>query len=78
MIHKDGMQIATGSLGGTLYVIECKSSAMSNGTALVSSLQLWHERMAHSDKRGIVQMADRGVVHGLKVKDRDVKSVCDG
>ena len=65
MIHKDGIQIATGSLGGTLYVIECKSSPVSNGTALVSSLQLWHERMAHSDERRIVQMADRGVVHAM-------------
>ena len=34
--------------------------------------------MAHVDKRGITQMARRGIVHGLKLKSQTVNSICEG
>ena len=78
VIHKHDVLIATGSLDGTLYVIQSKPTPANSGRALISSLRLWHERIAHVEKRGIAQMADRGVVHGLKITERDVQLVCNG
>ena len=76
VIHNRGTTIATGSLTGPLYIIRAKPAPSNNGLALLSSLQLWHERMGHVHKRGIVQMADRGVARGLKLADRDYDNGC--
>lgn len=67
IIHKDDVTVATGFLDGPLYVIRTKNVPMKSETAFLSSLQLWHERMAHVDKRGIAEIADRGVAKGLKI-----------
>ena len=78
VIHKGSFTVADGSLEGSLYVMQTQSLPLEKSKALVSSLQRWHERMAHVDKRGIAQMAARGVVHGLTLHDHDTSLVCDG
>ncbi len=76
IIHNKGVTVATGFLEGPLYVIHTKPAPRNNEKALLSSLQLWHERMGHVHKRGIAQMADRGVAKGLKIGDHDFDLNC--
>ena len=76
VIHKSSMTVATGYLEGSLYVIHTRPVNSSTNTSLVASLQTWHQRMAHVNSKGILQMADRGVVHGLKLKDRTMEHKC--
>ena len=76
IIHKKGVTVATGYLEGPLYVMKTRPAPPNSTKALLSSLQLWHERMGHVHKRGIAQMADRGVAKGLKIKDRNVDLNC--
>lgn len=77
VIHKDDVTVVTGFLEGHLYVIHFQRVSETTEKSYVTSLQLWHERMAHIDKRGIVQMADRGVVQGQKIYDRNLNSKCE-
>ena len=76
VIHKNGFTIATGCLKGPLYEIHAKRVPLKTEKAFLS-LQLWHERMAHTDKRGILRMADKGLAKGLKIQNRDLESICD-
>ncbi len=76
IIHNKSLTIATGVLEDTLYVIHTKPAPSNKETALLTSLQLWHERMGHVNKRGITQMAEKGVAKGLKIKDRNVDLNC--
>lgn len=39
--------VAVGTLKNGLYKLDCVK-ALSNGTTLVASLMLWHERLANS------------------------------
>ena len=77
VIQKDGLTVATGSLDGTLYVMQTKQVPVHREQAFVSTLDLWHARMAHVDKRGIAQMANRGVVNGLDIKRSYGSTICD-
>jgi len=76
-IRKGDTNVATGKLNGSLYVIETKPVRLPKENALVASLQLWHERLGHVDKRGISQMANRKVVDGLKIGGPATESICD-
>ena len=67
-IKKGNQVIATGHLDVSLYVVQTKRLSQTHESAFVASLQLWHERMAHVDKRGIAQMVHR--------KSTDM--ICDG
>ena len=78
VIRKGSLTVATGTLEGSLYVIHTRRLHPCKQSALVASLQLWHERMAHVDKQGITQMADRGVVRGLRMIDNGKNLVCEG
>ena len=78
-IQNDSLIVATGSLNGSSYVVNTKSISSWKDPALVTTtVQLWHERMGHVDKRGITQMDRRGIVHGLKFKSQAVNSICEG
>ena len=77
VITKGSSIIASGYLDGSLHVINTQTVKSPNNAALIASLQLWHERMAHVSIQGILQMADRGVVNGLKVGNRDSNLVCN-
>ena len=64
---RDGKLLATGSLLPTrLYTLDLYASQPTSNIALVTTLRLWHERLAHVDSAGIKSMADHGVVEGIK------------
>ena len=77
VVSKGSSILASGKLDGSLYVIHTESNS-TLGSALVASLSTWHERMAHVDVRGIVQMADKGIVHGLRLLDKKKDTTCEG
>ena len=77
LIQKGKVIVATGKLKGSLYEIEAKPLKPPRENAVLASLQLWHERLAHVDKRGIAQMARRGVVKDLNMAHDMTESVCD-
>ena len=66
----DASVVGTGTFRNALYTLDC-TKPPSNDTpdkaqiALVSSSQLWHERLAHVNVSGIKSMAARGVVKGV-------------
>ena len=78
VIQKGSMVIATGTLNGSLYFVNTKKVQKPKESAFITSLQLWHERMAHVDKRGITQMARRGIVNGLKLESHGSTPLCEG
>lgn len=70
----DNRLVATGSLSvGGLYILDTESPKHSTDTALVASLGLWHQRLAHVSSAGIKSMADRGVVQGVNFSSTDTK-----
>jgi len=52
--------VATAISKGSLHEIEAKPLKHPPENALLASLQLWHERLAHVDNRDIARMAKRG------------------
>lgn len=64
--QKSGDIIASGTLKDNgLYTLNIVRKNQDFETALVASLHLWHERVAHVDPAGIKAMADRKVFEGL-------------
>ena len=55
IIQKGKIIVAPGKWKGSLYEIEANPLKFPRESALLASLQLWHERLAHVDKRGISQ-----------------------
>ncbi len=41
------------------------------------SMQLWHERLSHVDKAGVLNMARNSVVHGLQITSRNNSDICE-
>ncbi len=49
----------------------------SDETALLASLQLWHERLGHVSPAGILKMAEAGVASGLRISSETIET-CNG
>ena len=75
-IRKGPKLVATGKLEGCLYTLETKRLSSTVDSAHVASLQLWHERLAHVDRRGIAQMVRKGVVKGIQISNSDSQGDC--
>lgn len=80
IVRKDsGLLSATGSLINGLYLLDLANERSSIDRALLSSLQLWHERLGHVHKEGIKTMAKKGIVDGLQKSLADDHAlVCEG
>ena len=80
-LHKGDTIIGTGELVGSLYILDTiDSSEASHQTvhkANVASLSLWHERLGHVNFKGIVQMARKNIVKGLKYGGGDQVDTCN-
>ena len=68
--NSDGFVIGTGTFRNGLYTLDCTQPHPPTiphepQVALVSSLQLLHERLAHVNMSSIKSMVDRGVVKGV-------------
>ena len=80
----DSSVVGTGTFRNGLYTLDCKPlkstiPITSSQVALNSSLQLWHERLAHVNVSGIKSMVTRGVVKGIEVvPDTIVDDTCVG
>ncbi len=61
-IQMNNKTLASGTRVGGLYSLDISTQPNSRETALVANLKLWHERMGHVHKEGIVQMARNNVV----------------
>lgn len=70
--------VATGLLRGSLYVLKAQKPDINTVKAHVATLDLWHRRLAHVNKKGISQMASQGVVRGLKFQGTTEDSFCEG
>jgi len=72
--------IASGTLHGTLYKLDVPVHTQTAPRAFVSStLEIWHQRLAHIDSATIVNMVNKNIVTGIeldKTSSNDVK--CDG
>ncbi len=66
-IKSDNKIIATGSSLGSLNVLDTPEKHESTEVACIASLQLWHERLTHVDKKGILIVIRHGVVKGIEV-----------
>ena len=80
-MSRGGRRLVTASLQRSLYVLDGSGSLTSSHAACIANLQLWHERLAHVNRRGIVSMVKRGVVDGVNISDLhdpDTPSVCNG
>ncbi len=71
--------IATGSVNKNgLYELDVFDLAhCSNETSLIASLQVWHGRLAHVESQGILNMASKDIVKGLKISSNEM-STCSG
>ena len=79
-MSRNGMVVATGTLRGSLYLLdlafptgETGSQKKSNTVhvANVTSLALWHQRLAHVHSAGIVSMVRNKVVDGIKLSESE-------
>ena len=84
-MFKNKKTLLTGTLKGSLYILdEAKVGSSSKDTPNVAALSkdhmpplyLWHERLAHVNKQGIVNMARNNVVEGLKLSWTKDDRVC--
>lgn len=73
-----GRLIATGSIVNNLYALDVDKPQSIPDKALVASLDLWHQRLAHVNSSGIKSMADRGVVKGIKLNSTNAGHKCNG
>lgn len=55
-ITNGGIDILAGFLLGFLYIIGEKEQSRTEGTANVSSVGLWHERLSHFSENGLAEM----------------------
>ena len=75
---RDGNNIASATLTSSmLYELNiCRSDNSKVHSAHVSTLSLWHQRMAHVNTRGIASMVKNNVVHGVKIDNFGKVEVC--
>ncbi len=78
-VQKNNKTLASETRVGGLYSLDISTQPNSRETALVANLNLWHERMGHVHKEGIVQMARNNVVEGLRIAHgNEPVHVCEG
>ncbi len=66
IMRKDA-SIARGTRVGSLYTLDTCLSRSLNHSSLLANLQVWHERLAHVHRDGILQMARGNVVQSLRI-----------
>lgn len=68
-IKRNNSVLASGSLDGTLYCLDVPSDECKTPKALLSSsIQVWHERLAHVDPSTIRNMVNKKIVTGVNIK----------
>eukprot|EP00171_Calliarthron_tuberculosum_P005779 IDg5779t1 len=74
------LTIAQGYLNHNLYELNTANSHQKNEAAFISNMQLWHERFGHVNNTGIINMARKGIVKGLKLaaKQHNGDILCEG
>lgn len=79
-IEKDEKVVASGTLRGTLYQLDVPETNQPVSEAFIAStLQVWHERMAHVDPSAISKMVSKNIVNGIEIKkSSDDNLKCDG
>lgn len=81
LITKGFETVASGSSEQSLFILDLFKQPLSSNIAPPADLQLWHERLAHVNRRDIIQMARRGVVKGIsesQVTEKNTNEVCKG
>eukprot|EP00171_Calliarthron_tuberculosum_P001057 IDg1057t1 len=73
-----GKLLATGSMVKGLYTLDTLLENACVDTALVASLNLWHQRLGHVSPSGIKSMADNEVVHGIELCNSQNNDACIG
>ncbi len=61
-----------------LCILNNSASYRKSETACVANPQIWHERLAHVDPKGIVKMVKHGVVSGIEISDTAAADNCEG
>lgn len=76
-ITMNGHTVAIGVRSGNLFSLKTRG-LFSNECANVASIQLWHERLGHSDISGIRQLSNKNIVEGIHIgNSHDAKQVCE-
>jgi len=77
-VMKRDTTIASGTLHGTLYKLDVPYEAP-QCALLSSTLDTWHQRLAHVDATTIRNMVDKNIVTGIKLtRDSSQDITCDG
>ena len=79
----DSSTVGTGTFRNGLYTLDCtvppsKTTPNQPPVALVTSMQTWHERLAHVNVAGIKSMVARGVVKGVDIAPSTTEDNCVG
>lgn len=77
-IDSRGSIVASGTLCGTLYKLDVPGESHSQAL-LSSTMQVWHERLAHVDPSTILSMAKSKTITGISIQKSTTDSLpCDG
>eukprot|EP00171_Calliarthron_tuberculosum_P022598 IDg22598t1 len=76
---RNELTLARGSLNCNLYEMNTVECHTGKESAFMSNMQLWHERFGHVHNNGIINMARKGIVKGLKLATkRNEDQLCEG
>lgn len=71
----DTSTIASATLRNGLYQLYLADELKEPVSAMVASLKLWHERLAHLYQSGIKRMIENGVVNGANINSNEKPSI---
>ncbi len=79
-IVRNSTTVATGTMVGNLYRLDTHSDDQncSSKALVASSLQLWHERLAHAQPSVIKQMSKHGTANGIQISTSSDSFPCKG
>ncbi len=78
IVTRKDASIARGTRFGSLYAVYTCISPSENQSSLLSNLQVWHERLAHVHRDGILQKAGENVLQGLRIAPQAMPTqVCE-